>query len=127
VDQAYLLQFAGSAIAIAVLAAVAFWARIPRKTGPLTEASARDLIAEELPDFAPEKVWVDASGDTAVARAGETGIVLFRVGDSYTARTAPWTQVKSAARVKDSAVIRLDDPACPRASFRLAGEGAPFA
>jgi hypothetical protein len=127
VDQGYLLQFAGSAIAIALLAAAAFWARIPRPTQPLTEASARDLIADELPDETPERVWIDAAGDTAVARAGATGIVLFRVGDSYTVRTAPWAQVRAARRVKDRAIIRFNDPACPSAAFRLAGEGAPFA
>lgn len=126
-DEGYLLQFAGSAAAIALLAAAAFWARIPRPTQPLTEVSARDLILDELPDAAPERVWVDASGDTAVAKAGDAGIVLFRVGDSYTVRTAPWGEVQASRRLNDRAVIRFDDPACPSAVFRLVGEGAPFA
>lgn len=126
-DQGYLLQFAGSAVAIALLAAAAFWARIPRPTQPLTEQSARRLISEELPDLRLERVWIDAAGDTAVARSGDSGVVLFRVGDSYTVRTAPWETVKAARCGKGRAVIRFDDPACPTAAFKLAGEGAPFA
>jgi len=127
VDQGNLLQFAGSAVAIAVLASVAFWARIPRHTQPLDEAAARRLIADELPDETPDRVWVDSAGDTAVARAGETGIIIFRVGDSYTVRTAPWVQVRTARRVRDQAIINFDDPGCPSAAFKLAGKEAPFA
>lgn len=128
VDEAYLLQFVGSALAICVLAAVATWARIPRPIERLTPAAARALIADELPDEVLERIWIDAAGDVAVAKAGETGVVLFRVGDSYAARTAPWAQVKAARLGKDRVVIPLGDPAAPAAAFRLArGEAAaPF-
>ena len=44
-DQAYIIQFAVSAIAIIVLASVAAWARIPRKVAPLDEAA--DWIAKQ--------------------------------------------------------------------------------
>lgn len=122
----YAAQFAVSAIAIVVLALVAWWARIPRKVEPLTEASARALIADELPDLRVDRVWVDAAGDTAVAKAGGEGVVLFRVGDSYAVREMPWTQVSRCRLAKGAAVFRFDDPGCPSAAFRLAGERLPF-
>jgi len=127
VDQAYLLQFAGSLAAVALLAAAAFWARIPRPTQPLTDSAARAFIEDELPDQVLERVWIDAAGDTAVGKAGDMGVVLFRVGDSYAVRTAPWAQVKAARCAKAVAVIRFDDPACPMAAFQLAEAKAPFA
>lgn len=126
-DQAYLLQFAVSAVAICVMAAVAAWARVPRPTPPLTESAARAIIQDELPDLSLGPVWVDACGDTAVARAGELGVVLFRVGDSYTVREAPWETVKAAKPRKDRLVIAFGDPAAPAAEFKLAGGPAPFA
>ena len=126
VDQAYLIQFAVSAAAIVILALVAWWARIPRKVEPLTEASARALIAEELPDLRLDRVWVDAAGETAVARAGEAAVVLFRVGDSYAVREAPWSNIPHCRVAKGAAVFRFDDPGCPSAAFRLAGERLPF-
>src|SRR5689334_16089998 len=82
-DQGYAVQFAVSAAAIIVLALVAAWARIPRKVPPLDEGSARAVVADELPDTPIEKVWVDAAGQAAVARAGSEGVVLFRVGDGF--------------------------------------------
>ena len=125
-DQAYLIQFAVSAAAIVVLALVARWARIPRQVEPFNDASARALIADELPDLRIDRVWVDAAGGTAVARAGETGVVLFRVGDSYAVREVPWAEVSRCRLAKDAAVFRFDDPGCPSAAFRLAGERLPF-
>lgn len=125
-DQAYLIQFAVSATAIVILALVAWWARIPRKVEPLTEASARALIAEELPDLRLDRVWVDAAGETALARAGEEGVVLFRVGDSYAVREMPWADVSRCRLAKGAAVFRFNDPGCPSAAFKLAGERLPF-
>ena len=125
-DQAYLIQFAVSATAIVILALVARWARIPRKVEPLTEASARALIAEELPGVRIDRVWVDAAGETAVAKAGGEGVVLFRVGDSYAVREMPWADVARCRPAKGAAVFRFNDPGCPSAAFRLAGERLPF-
>ena len=122
----YAAQFAVSAIAIVVLALVAWWAHIPRKVEPLTEASTRALIAEELPDLRIDRVWVDAAGETAVARAGEEGVVLFRVGDGYAVREVPWAEVSRCRLAKGAAVFRFNDPGCPSAAFRLAGERLPF-
>ncbi|HYG25380.1 MAG TPA: hypothetical protein VD906_00580 [Caulobacteraceae bacterium] len=125
-DQAYIIQFAVSAAAIVLLAAVAAWARIPRKVEPLTEPTARALIAEELPDVRIERVWVDADGAAAVAKAGGEGVVLFRVGDGFAVRTVPWDEVCRARALKGRALFRFGDPAAPACAFKLAGERLPF-
>lgn len=125
-DEAYVIQFTVSAVAIVVLALVAAWARIPRKVEPLTETSARELIAEELPDLAVQRVWVDADGAAAVAKAGAEGVILFRLGDCYAVRTMPWAEVSKARATKGRALFRFRDPGCPAAAFRLTGERLPF-
>ena len=122
----YAAQFAVSAAAIVVLALVARWARIPRLVEPFNDASARALIADELPDLRIDRVWIDAAGETAVARAGDEGVVLFRVGDAFTVRTAPWAEITRTRVASGKALFRFDDPGCPSAAFRLAGERLPF-
>ena len=126
-DQAYIIQFAVSATAIVLLALIAWWAKIPRKVAPLDEASARALIADELPDLAVERVWVDAAGETAVAKAGRDGVVLFRVGDGFAVRDLPWADISHPRLVNGRAVFRFGDPGCPSAAFRLSGDRPPFA
>lgn len=126
-DQAYIIQFAVSATAIVILALIAWWAKIPRQVAPLDEASARTLIAEELPDLVVDRVWVDAAGETAVARAGDEGVVLFRVGDGFAVRNLPWAEASRPRLVKGRAVFRFGDPGCPSATFRLSGDRPPFA
>lgn len=128
-DQGYAVQFAVSATAIIILALVAAWARIPRKVAPLDEGSARAVIADELPDTPVEKVWVDAAGQAAVAKSGSEGVVLFRVGDGFAVRSAPWAEVAHAVAKGDQVIIRFHDPAAPAARFQLSpgASCAPFA
>lgn len=128
-DQGYIVQFAVSIAGIVVLALVAAWARIPRKVASLDESSARAVIAEELPDTLVEKVWVDAAGQAAVAKSGSEGVVLFRVGDGFAVRSAPWAEVAHAAARDGRVVIRFHDPAAPAARFQLSpgATRAPFA
>ncbi|HEX6865754.1 MAG TPA: hypothetical protein VF122_00840 [Caulobacteraceae bacterium] len=128
-EDGYLIQFVGSAIAIAVLTLIAAWARIPRATPKLDDASARAIIAEDEPDLALDHVWVDAAGLTAVAKAGAEGVVLFRVGDGFAVRTMPWAEVASAAASGDRAVIAFHDPGAPKAVFQLpkGADRLPFA
>ena len=126
-DQAYIIQFSVSAAAIIVLALVAWSARIPRKVGPLDDASARAVIGEELPDLTIDRVWVDAAGETAVARAGDEGVVLFRVGDGFAVRNLPWADVARPKLAKGKALFRFDDPGAPGAAFKLSGDKPPFA
>ncbi|MGE5566847.1 MAG: hypothetical protein ACM3YN_11935 [Parcubacteria group bacterium] len=127
-DQAYIIQFAVSAVAIVVLALVAAWARIPREVAPLDESSARAVIADELPGTPVERVWVDAAGQAAVAKAGSEAIVLFRVGDGFAVRQAPWSKLANADTRNGRVVIRFGDPAAPAAQFQLApgATHAPF-
>lgn len=128
-EQGYLIQFAGSAAAIAVLALAAAWARIPRNAPLLDEATARALIGDEEPDVRIERVWVDAAGRTAVAKAGDEGVVLFRVGDSFAVRLVPWTDLAKATVRKGAALIRFGEIGAPAAAFQLPGgaDRPPFA
>jgi hypothetical protein len=127
-EQGYLIQFAVSAVAIVVLALVAAWARIPRKVAPLDEAAARAVIADELPDTPIERVWVDAAGQAAVAKSGSEAVVLFRVGDGFAVREAPWSKLVKASAHDGRLLIRFGDPAAPAARFQLApgATRAPF-
>lgn len=119
-EQAYIIQFAVSAVAIIVLASVAAWARIPRQVAPLDESSARAVIADELPDTPIERVWIDAVGQAAVAKSGAEAVVLFRVGDGFAVRQAPWSNLAKADARDGRVVIRFGDPAAPAARFQLA-------
>jgi len=127
-EQGYLIQFAVSAVAIIVLASVAAWARIPRKVAPLDESSARAVIADELPDALVERVWIDAAGQAAVAKSGSEAVVLFRVGDGFAVRQAPWSKLAKADARDGRVIIRFGDPAAPAARFQLApgAKSAPF-
>lgn len=126
-DLPYSIQFAVSAAAIIVLALVAWWARIPRQVAPLDEASARAVIADELPDLTIDAVWVDAARTTAVARAGDDGVVLFRVGDGFAVRELPWADIARPKVVDGRALFRFGDPGAPGAAFQLSGATPPFA
>ena len=89
-NKALLLEFLGSAASVAVLVAIAWWARIPRPTPPLDEAAARSLLADDFPDIHPDQIWIADEGCGAVARAGDRALVLFRLGDGYVARLVAW-------------------------------------
>jgi len=121
-----LLQFAGSAVAVLLMAGIAAWARIPRPTRPLDEALARQILSEEHPDDPIDCLWVDASGDAAIARSGDQAIVLFRVGDGFATRNAPWAELGRIAPKNSELMIRFADPGAPAARFRLA-PGQTFA
>ena len=108
-DKALLIQLFGSAAAVALLVGLAAWARIARPTPPLDPAGARVLLADEFPDQAVEALWIAADGAGAVARSGDLALVLWRKGDGYVARAAPWAKALDAA-VEDGRVrLRLAD------------------
>jgi hypothetical protein len=98
-DKALLIQLAGSAVAVALLVGLAAWARIARPTPPLDASIARALLAEEFPDDPVDAIWIAVDGAGLVARSGQTARVLWRKGDGYVARDAPWAHVL-AARVE---------------------------
>jgi hypothetical protein len=121
-DKALLIQLVGSAMAVALLVGLAAWARIARPTPPLDASIARALLAEEFPDDPVDAVWIAADGAGLVARSGQTALVLWRKGDGYVARDAPWTHVL-ATRVEGGRLrLALADDK-PR--LRVSGEVWP--
>ena len=113
-----LYQFLGSAVAVALLVALAAWARIARPTPPLDEAAARRILADEYPQLHPTQVWIAEDAGGAVARAGEAALLLRRHGDGYTARKLPWTDLAAAKVDKGRVTVDIRDIGAPR--FTLA-------
>ncbi|MFT4254914.1 MAG: hypothetical protein QM608_20820, partial [Caulobacter sp.] len=66
----------------------------------LDEAAARALLAEEFPDHRIEGLWIAEDRAGLIARSGGEGLVLWRRGDGYVARSAPWAAL-TAARPAD--------------------------
>ena len=104
-----LIQLTGSVVAIAVLVGLAAWMRIPRATPPLDAAGARALLAEEFPDDPVDAVWIAADGAGVVARSGARVLVLWRKGDGYVARDAPWADALKATVADGRVRLRLAD------------------
>ena len=69
-DKAFLIQFTGSMAAVAVLVGLAAWARLGRPAPGLDEARARDLLAEDFPDWRIDQLWIAREGRGAIARSG---------------------------------------------------------
>jgi hypothetical protein len=110
-NEAFFVQLALSAAAVGVLVGLAAWARIARPAGPLDEAKARALLAEEFPTRTIDAVWVAADGAGALARSGGLALVLCRVGDGFAARQIPFRNGRLS--------IDLSDIAAPRAVIAL--------
>lgn len=111
----------GSAVAVAMMVAVAAWARIARPAPPLDEASARAMLAAEFPDQAPDLLWIAADGRGVIARDGARAMVLFRLGDSWVARTLAWEDAVKAPVRGGKVRLRLRDPAAPVATLAVSG------
>ncbi len=120
---AFLLQFVGSLIAVALLVALAAWAKIARHAPALDETRARALLAGEFPDQAVGPVWVAADGRSAVARAGDQALLLAAIGDGWVSRTAPWSAVVGARRRGEHVLLATGDSAAP--TMRLHAERWP--
>ena len=95
-DKALLIQLLGSAVAITALVGLAAWAGIARPTPPLDAPTLAALLADEFPDHHPTAVWISADGAGALARAGDSVLVLWRRGDGYVAREITWPAVAAA-------------------------------
>ncbi len=113
----FLYIFAGSAVAVALLVAVAAWAGTPYRGPDFTETEARRLFAEEFPSQPITGLWLAPDG--AVARAGDRALVLFRVGDGYASRSAPWSAAIEARSDKGKVAIPTGDFAAPKARLSL--------
>jgi len=118
-NAAFLIQLAGSAVAVALMVAFAAWARIARPFAPLDDARARALMLEEFPGQAIEALWIASDGKGALGKSGGSALVLCQLGDGEVARTIPWDQAL-AAPFKDGR-LRLDlhDIGAPRMTLAL--------
>jgi HAMP domain-containing protein len=116
-----LLRLAVSALLVAVMIGVAAWARIARPVAPLDEAAARELMAGEFPDLSPDYVWIAGDGAGAIGRAGDTALVIYRLGDSWVARSMPWRLALVAPVKRGRVLLKLRDPAAPMARLAVSG------
>ncbi|QUD88090.1 hypothetical protein [Phenylobacterium montanum] len=120
----FLVQSAASLVAVMMLIGLAAWAKIGRPCPPLDESRARSLMAEEFPDDRPASIWISADGRGAIGRAGDKALVLFRVGDAYVARTAPWSGLGAALRQGDGVRLKFGEIGAPAARFKLEASAA---
>ncbi|MGR4865662.1 hypothetical protein [Caulobacter sp. LARHSG274] len=105
-DKALLIQLLGSAAAVALLVGLAAGAGVPRPAPPLDPAAARALLAQEFPDHPLDALWIAADRAGAVARADDVALVLWRKGDGYVARAAPWAAALDAAVARGRVRLR---------------------
>jgi hypothetical protein len=119
VNQAYLIQTAASAAAVAVLVGLAAWAKIAKPGSPLDDARARQLIAEDFPGRTIDELWVAVDGKGALAKSGATALVLCEMGDGYVCRQIPWAQALAASWKDGRIVVDLADVGAPKAVIAL--------
>ncbi len=120
-SNAILIQFGGSALAVAMMVAVAAWARIARPVEPLDPAAARRLLAIDYPDLVAEDIWIAADGAGAIARVGQEALVLYRLGDSWVTRHMLWDRALAAPIRGGKVRLKLADPAAPLARLAVSG------
>ena len=116
------IQFSGSAVAVALLVALAWWARIARSQPPLDEAQARELMTEEFPGKTLDQLWIADDGKAALARSGEMALVIYRLGDGFVSRQLSWSAVPEP--VAGYLALASEDFAAPRIMLALSEFGA---
>jgi hypothetical protein len=124
---AFVIQTLASAVAVALMVAIAAWARIARPAPALDEPLARQLLADEFPGRPIERLWIAADGRGALARSGGSALVLCRMGDGMMARQLDWDQALRARYAGGRLTLELKDVGAPRAVIALAAwppEGA---
>lgn len=115
------IQLVGSAVAVAAMVAFAAWARIARPVAELDEAAVARLLADDYPDHVLSSIWIAADGRGAVARSGETALVLALLGDSWVARDMPWSRALASPVRKGRVRFRLADAGAPNLSLAVSG------
>lgn len=108
-DKALLIQLGGSVVAVGLLVAFAAWLGAPRPTPPLDTEGAEALLAIEFPDHAPSAVWISADGAGLIARVSSEALVIWRRGDGYVAREAPWSAVSAVRPSNGRLALRVGD------------------
>jgi hypothetical protein len=114
-----LIQLAVSAAAVAAMVGLAALATRGRGAPPLDEGTARRWLADEYPDARIDGLWIAADGLGAVARSGETALVLSRMGDGCVARAIAWDAAARADARDGRVVLPLGDFGAPRAVLAL--------
>lgn len=104
-----LFQLVGSAVAIAALVGIAAWAGIARPTPPLDGPALKALLDVEFPDHHPTATWISADGSGALAREGETVLVVWRRGDGFVGRDAPLATIAQARSINGRVALKLGD------------------
>ena len=110
-----------SFVAVAAMVAVAAWARIARPIAALDAASARALLADEFPDHAVTDLWIAADGFGAIGRAGAEALVVYRLGDSWVARSLPYDRALAAPVRNGRVQLPIGDVAAPTARLAVSG------
>jgi hypothetical protein len=118
-NQAFLIQTAASAAAVAVLVGLAAWAKIAKPGAPLDEARARKLLAEDFPGRTIEEIWVAVDGKGALAKSGATALLLCELGDGYVCRQVPWAQALAASFRDGRITVNLADVGAPKVVIAL--------
>jgi hypothetical protein len=119
VDDAFFVQLALSAGAVAALIGIVAWAKIAKPVTPLDDHRARAILADEFPGRRVEAVWIASDGCGALAKSGALALVLCRVGDGFAARQIPWGQAVSATFKNGRLCVDLGDIAAPMAVISL--------
>jgi hypothetical protein len=112
---AYLTQFVVSATAVAMMIGVAAWGTRGRAPRPLDQDRARRGFADEFPGRPLDALWVASDGLGAVAKSGDSALVLSAMGDGYAARAIAWDQAARATFKDGHVQILLRDVAAPKA------------
>ncbi len=116
-----LIILGASFVAVAAMVAVAAWARIARPIAALDAASARELLHAEFPDHAIDDLWIAADGFGAIGRAGAEALVVYRLGDSWVARSLPWDRALAAPVRSGRVHLPIGDIAAPVARLAVSG------
>ena len=119
-SKAFLIQTAGSAVAVLILTGIAAWARLAKPMPILDEAAARQYFTQDFPAAKIDQIWISDDGRGAVARSGDLALVLFVAGDGYIARHLTWDQAMAARPVNGQVVISFHDIAAPRGQLAFA-------
>lgn len=118
-DKAFYIQLAASFAAVAGLVGLAAWAKISKPAGPLDEAKARAMFAQEFPFRRLDAVWVALDGAGALARSQGMALVICQVGDGFAARQLPWAQAISSSFRNGQLCLDLADVAAPKTTIAL--------
>jgi hypothetical protein len=116
----FLIQLAGSAVAVGLMIGLAAWATRGRGAPPLDDATARRWLADEFPGRAIEGLWIASDGLGALAKSGDRALVLARMGDGYAARQVDWAKALAAQAENGRVRIAFADVTAPRAVLALA-------